>query len=203
MLAFSEACERNKGPILEVLDSVYAATRRVLEIGCGTGQHAVFFARHLPHLSWLPSDRPGTVQWARERLAQEGPENVEPPIEIDVLDQPWGVAADGIFSANTLHIMAWNEVEAFFRGVGTVLRRPGTLSVYGPFSYDGSHTSDSNARFDETLKARDPKMGIRDFGAVNTLAEAQGLVLLDDFPMPANNRALVWCTDRGRHDHSR
>ena len=203
MLAFAESCERNKGPILGVLEKVFADTDYVLEIGCGTGQHAVHFARHLPHLTWLPSDRPGTVHLAQERLEQEGPPNVEPPVEIDVMNLPWGAEADGVFSANTLHIMSWREVEAFFSGLGTALRRPGTLSVYGPFRYDGAHTSESNARFDETLKARDRKMGVRDFEAVNSLAEEQGLVLLEDFPMPSNNRTLVWRTDQGWQDHLR
>lgn len=194
MLAFSEACERNKGPILEVLQDVFRTTSRVLEIGCGTGQHAVHFARNLPHLTWLPSDRPGALRWIRERLEQERPNNVETPVEIDVLRLPWDACADGIFSANTLHIMSWREVEAFFQGVGAALRRPGALCVYGPFRYDGAHTSESNARFDESLKARDPVMGVRDFEAVNTLAEQQGLALVEDRPMPANNRALVWRT---------
>lgn len=192
MLPCSEACERNKRPILAVLKEVFTVAGRLLEIGCGTGQHAIFFARNLPHLTWLPSDRPGSTEWIRQRLEEDRPDNIESTQEIDVLDQPWGVEADGIFSANTLHIMSWHEVEAFFRGAGDTLRRPGTLCVYGPFRYDGSHTSPSNARFDDSLRAQDPKMGIRDFEAVDALAEAQGLVLCEDHPMPANNRTLVW-----------
>jgi cyclopropane fatty-acyl-phospholipid synthase-like methyltransferase len=192
MLASSEACERNKGPILSVLEAVFADTHKVLEIGCGTGQHAVHFASHLPHLTWQPSDRPGSIEWIRQRLEQEYSDNIEAPVEIDVLDQPWGVQADGVFSANTFHIMSWPEVGAFFRGLRDVLNGSGTLCVYGPFRYHGSHTSESNDRFDQSLKARDSKMGIRDFEAVNELAGEQGLVLSDDFPMPANNRILVW-----------
>jgi len=195
LLPSSDACERNKGPILAVLKEVFAETRKVLEVGCGTGQHAVHFARNLPHLTWLPSDMPGSVQWIRQRLQQESVGNVEAPVEIDVLERPWGMEADGIFSANTFHIMSWSEVEAFFRGVEEVLRRPGTLCVYGPFRYHGEYTSESNARFDQSLKARDPRMGIRDFEAVNALAEGQGLALIEDYPMPANNQILVWRSD--------
>jgi cyclopropane fatty-acyl-phospholipid synthase-like methyltransferase len=191
-LPFSEASERNKEPILAVIRCAFADTRRVLEIGCGTGQHAVHFARHLPHLTWLPSDRPGSVAWIRERLDHERPQNIEAPVAIDVLDLPWEIAADGVFSANTLHIMSWREVEAFFVGAGKVLDRHGTLCVYGPFRYHGAFTSESNARFDSSLRSRDAAMGIRDFESVDALAAAQGLALIGDYSMPAHNQTLVW-----------
>ncbi len=196
MLPNSEACDRNKAPILGVLKEVFADTRTVLEIGCGTGQHAVYFAQNLPHLTWLPSDKPGAIQWIEQRLKQERPDNIDAPVELDVRDQPWGFDVDGIFSANTLHIMSWPEVEEFFRGVGNTLRRPGTLCVYGPFRYDGAFTSTSNTRFDQSLRAQDSKMGVRDFEAVDALAAAQGLSLLEDIPMPANNQTLVWRRER-------
>lgn len=196
MLPNSEAGDRNKAPILAILKEVFADTRNVLEIGCGTGQHAVYFARNLPHLTWQPSDKPGAVQWIEQRLKQDWPENIVAPVELDVRSQPWGFDVDGIFGANILHIMSWPEVEAFFRGVGDSLRRPGTLCVYGPFRYDGAFTSTSNARFDQSLRAQDPKMGVRDFEAVDALAAAQGLSLLEDFPMPANNQTLVWRRER-------
>ena len=184
--------KKTRAPILAILKEVFANTQRVLEIGSGTGQHAVYFAEHLTHLTWQPSDRPGAVQWVEQRLEIEGPDNVDSPLILDVNDHPWGVEADGIFSANTLHIMSWQEVVQFFVRVGEVLRRPGTLCVYGPFRYDGGYTSESNARFDRSLRAQAPHMGIRDFEAVDKLAQAQGLKLLADYSMPANNQSLVW-----------
>ncbi|HYM43320.1 MAG TPA: DUF938 domain-containing protein [Steroidobacteraceae bacterium] len=193
MLPHSEACERNKGPILAVLTGALAAEHSVLEIGSGTGQHAVHFARHLPHLSWQPSERSGELAALSERIRLEGPPNLRPAIELDVRSQPWPVSGvDAVFSANTLHIMAWAEVEEFFRGVGAVLRRPGVLCVYGPFRYGGEYTSASNADFDRYLHIRDPASGVRDFEALAALAAAQGLALAADHAMPANNRTLVW-----------
>src|SRR5262249_52646259 len=132
--AVSEAAERNKDPILAVIAREFADTRRVLEIGTGTGQHAVFFASRLSHLSWQPSDTGEYVPTLRERLRLESPPNLAPLIELDVRNHPWPVAAvDGIFSANTLHIMSWSSVQEFFRGVGCALTVPGVLCVYGPF----------------------------------------------------------------------
>lgn len=193
MLPHSEACERNKGPILAVLTGALAAEHSVLEIGSGTGQHAVHFARHLPHLSWQPSERSGELAALSERIRLEGPPNLRPAIELDVRSRPWPVSGvDAVFSANTLHIMAWAEVEEFFRGVGAVLRRPGVLCVYGPFRYGGEYTSASNADFDRYLHIRDPASGVRDFEALAALAAAQGLALAADHAMPANNRTLVW-----------
>jgi cyclopropane fatty-acyl-phospholipid synthase-like methyltransferase len=193
MLVHSEACERNKGPILAVLTSALATEHSVLEIGSGTGQHAVYFARHLPHLSWQPSERSAELAPLTERIRLEGPPNLRPAIELDVRRQPWPVTGvDAVFSANTLHIMAWKEVQDFFRGVGAVLRKPGVLCVYGPFRYGGEYTSASNADFDRYLHIRDPVSGIRDFEALAELAAAQGLALAADHAMPANNRTLVW-----------
>jgi cyclopropane fatty-acyl-phospholipid synthase-like methyltransferase len=193
VLTLSEACERNKGPILEVLKVELAASRRVLEIGSGTGQHAVHFATHLPQLLWQPSELPENLPPLAERLALEGPANLRPPQPLDVRDDPWRVeAADALFSANTLHIMSWDEVRHFFRGVGAVLGTPGVLCVYGPFRYRGQHTSDSNAEFDAYLRRRDPASGVRDFEALDALARAAGLGLAADHAMPANNRTLVW-----------
>jgi len=193
MLMVSEACERNKGPILTVLRSEFAACTRVLEIGSGSGQHAVFFAAQLPHLSWQPSELPGELSPLQERLRLEGGANLRPPVALDVHDHPWSMGpVDGVFSANTLHIMAWEAVGEFFRGVGAVLEAPGVLCVYGPFRFGGQYTSASNADFDRWLKARDPVSGIRDFEALERLARAQGLEFAADHPMPANNRTLVW-----------
>ena len=193
MLTLSEACERNKGPILEVLRSEFAASRSVLEVGSGTGQHAVHFAAHLPHLTWQPSELGEHLAPLAERIRLEGTANLRAPIALDAREHPWPVApVDAVFSANTLHIMAWSAVRAFVRGVGGCLAAPGVLCVYGPFRFRGQYTSDSNAQFDGWLKARDPDSGIRDFEALERLARAQGLVFTADHPMPANNRTLVW-----------
>jgi cyclopropane fatty-acyl-phospholipid synthase-like methyltransferase len=199
VLTSSEACERNKGPILEVLAPELAAQRAVLEIGSGTGQHAVHLARHLPHLTWQPSEVLDQVPALAERIRLDGPANLRAPIVLDVRSFPWpaastGAAFDAVFSANTLHIIGWAAVEDFFRGAGRTLAAGGALCVYGPFRYDGRYTSDSNAEFDAWLRARDPVSGIRDFEALETLARAQGLMLTADHAMPANNRTLVWRT---------
>lgn len=193
MLVTAEACERNKAPILQVLRTEFAASRAVLEIGSGTGQHAVYFAAHLPQLTWQPSEVASLLPALAERLRLEGSPNLRAPIALDVRARPWPHAeADAIFTANTLHIMAWAEVEDFFHGVGAALGPGGVLCVYGPFNYHGRYTSASNAQFDAWLKARDPHSAIRDFEALNTLAAAQELMLAADHAMPANNRTLVW-----------
>jgi len=193
VLAVSEACERNKGPILAVLGGELTASRSVLEIGSGTGQHAVHFARNLPHLSWQPTELSGQLAPLEERILAEGPANLRPAIALDVRARPWPVGrVDAVFSANTLHIMAWDAVEHFFGGVGAVLAAPGVLCVYGPFRYRGGYTSQSNAEFDRYLRRRDPSSGIRDFEALERLAAAAGLELAADHAMPANNQTLVW-----------
>jgi len=193
MLAFSEACERNKGSILGLLRDELARCTRVLEIGSGTGQHAVHFARHLRHLEWQPTDRADYLRDLAARIAEEGTPNLLAPLELDVLQEQWPpVAADAVYSANTLHIMSWPEVEALFSGVGRVLPAGGVLVAYGPFRYAGNFTSESNAAFDRSLRERDPASGIRDIEAVNRLAETQGMVLMADHSMPANNRLLAW-----------
>ena len=193
MLVTAEACERNKAPILEVLRTEFATSRSVLEIGSGTGQHAVHFAAHLPHLSWQPSEVAALLPALAERVRLEGSPNLRSPIALDVRATPWPHAeADAIFSANTLHIMGWEEVEDFFRGVGAALGPGGVLCVYGPFNYQGRYTSASNAEFDRYLRARDPASGIRDFEEVNTLSSQNGLSLLADHAMPANNQLIIW-----------
>jgi len=197
----SDAAERNKGPILEILSREFAQARRVLEIGSGTGQHALHFAAHLPHLEWQPTDMGEYLPALRERLALEGhsrngPSNLRPVIELDVRSKPWPVdPVDGIFTANTLHIMSWSAVQEFFRGVGEVLTTPGVLCIYGPFRYNGRYTSDSNAVFDDYLRKRDPASGIRDFEALDELARRQGLLIAADHAMPANNQLLTWKKD--------
>jgi SAM-dependent methyltransferase len=192
-LPFSDACERNKDPILEVLRTALAGCTRVVEIGSGTGQHAVHFARHLPHLSWQSTDRAEYLPGLAARIAAEGPPNLASPIELDVLRLPWpAVRGDAVFSANTLHIMSWSAVEAFFSGLPRVLEVGGVLAIYGPFKYGGRFTTESNAAFDAMLRERDPQSGLRDFETVNALAEAVGLNIEADHAMPANNQLLVW-----------
>lgn len=190
---WSEACERNRGPILEVLRGAFSGVTRVLEIGSGTGQHAVFFAGALPHLIWQPSDRTehlaGIAMWRDEA----GLPNLRAPLALDVDTADWPVPeCDALFSANTLHIMSWLSVEHFFRGAERVLAPGGVLAVYGPFSYGGQHTAQSNAHFDAFLRARDPLSGVRDFDAVCALAQQHGLELDGDHALPANNRMLIW-----------
>lgn len=195
---FAAACERNRDPILEVLRERFADARHVLEIGSGTGQHAVHFAAAMPWLTWQCSDRAEYLPGIRAWLGETGLANTLVPVELDVGEWELGAAAgegmrfDAVFSANTLHIMGWAQVRAFFAGVGALLAGGGTLVVYGPFNYGGDYSSDSNREFDGWLRARDPASAIRDFEAVDALAHETGLVLQDDIAMPANNRCLVW-----------
>ena len=192
-MAFSQAAENNKEPIVSVLRDVFKEVRQVLEIASGTGQHAVHFARALPRLTWLRSALVANLDAIRERLARDGVANAPPPLALDVTERPWpALKVDGVFAANCLHIMSWAEVGHLFGGIGEVLDPGGTACLYGPFKYGGAFTTESNARFDAHLKRRDAAGGIRDFEAVDTLARAQGLHLIRDAAMPANNQLLVW-----------
>ena len=189
----SEACARNRGPILEVLRGAFSSSRQVLEVGSGTGEHAAFFAGMLPHLLWQPTDvaahLPSIAAW-RDTVALP---NLRAPQVLDVDAAAWPVnEADAVFTSNTLHIMSWDSVRHFFEGLGRVLLPGGVLAVYGPFSDNGRHTADSNARFDAFLRERDPLSGVRDWQAVDELAKKQGLSLTGDHAMPANNRMLIW-----------
>jgi SAM-dependent methyltransferase len=190
---FSSACERNRQPILDVLRTFISDGHCVLEVGSGTGQHAVFFAADFPLISWQPADTGDYLPGLRTRLRNEAPDNVLDAIELDVRMDPWPVDfCDVVFSANTLHFMSEHCVAEFFRGVDQVLQSQGYLLVYGPFNYSGEFSSASNADFDDWLRRSDPDRGIRDFEQVCELAEVRGLQLLQDFKMPANNRALLW-----------
>ena len=193
MTAFSDACERNKEPILGVLREALAGCHGVFEVGSGTGQHAVHFAAHLPHLSWQPSEVPPLEAGLLQRVRMAALPNLRPPLALDVRDEPWPVSGvDAGFSANTLHIMSWAGVGEFFRGFGALLPPGGVLCVYGPFRYGGQHTTPSNEAFDAWLRARDPDSAVRDFEAVTQQALIHGLHLAADHAMPANNRTLVW-----------
>jgi cyclopropane fatty-acyl-phospholipid synthase-like methyltransferase len=189
----AESCEQNRGPILTVIRPLLENCDSVLEIGSGTGQHAVYFAAQMPHLVWHTSDcaqnLPGINLW----LDDAGLENVRRPVELDVSRSTWPqISVDVIFSANTVHIMHWREVEALFTGAGEILNEGGGFLLYGPFNYRGGYTSASNASFDRWLKSRDPDSGIRDFEELDRLARLTGLHLVNDFEMPSNNRILYW-----------
>jgi SAM-dependent methyltransferase len=192
-LAFSEACERNKEPILAILRRHLDPHARVLEVGSGTGQHAAFFSARMPDVIWLASDVAANLPGIAERLEIEGAANARPPLCLDVRHRPWPVdTVDVVFTANSLHIMSWQCVIEFYRGVGEVLAPAGLLIVYGPVRYRGGYTSASNAAFDRSLRQRDPASGIRDFEAMHALAMGEGLQLVQDYAMPANNQTLVW-----------
>lgn len=189
---YSPACERNREPILGVLREHFADRRAVLEIGSGTGQHAVHFAAAMPWLSWQASDRVPYLPGIRAWLADAALPNTPPPLVLDVRGNWPDASYDAVFTANSLHIMGWPEVETLFARLRRVLAADAKLVVYGPFRYGGAQTSASNAAFDESLRAADPASGIRDAEAVIALASAIGLPLVEDRAMPANNRCLVF-----------
>ncbi len=193
MKPYSESCERNQEPILKILQETLANQQCVLEIASGTGQHAVYFGRALPHLSWqtseLTQNHEGILAWLNEIKLP----NVLPPIVIDVNDSKWPIGiVDTVFNANTVHIISWPEAERMFAGIARVLNANGILCLYGPFKYEGEFTSESNAHFDALLRSRNRNSGIRDFEAINMLAETHGLFLVRDISMPSYNQTLVW-----------
>jgi hypothetical protein len=198
MLPFSAACERNKEPILGVLRSCFAGRTQVLEIGSGTGQHAVHFARALEWLTWHPTEQLAYLADLTERVKLEGALNLHAPTLLDVRQAVWPLrSVDAMFTANTLHIMSWPEVTALFDGSGSVLAPGGVLCIYGPFRYAGRYTSNSNRDFDRMLQERDPQSGIRDLEEVAALAGQYGLRLDADHDLPANNRLVVFIKEPG------
>lgn len=188
----SPSCERNREPILQVLREQLADRRQVLEIGSGTGQHAVHFAAALPHLVWQSSDRTGNLPGIRAWLDEAALPNTPAPLEFDVGGTWPATPFDAIFSANTLHIMAWPEVQQLFARLPTISADDTRLIIYGPFNYNGRYSSDSNAEFDQWLQARGDHMAVRDAEAVDVLASGAGFNLIDDMAMPANNRCRIW-----------
>jgi SAM-dependent methyltransferase len=190
---FSDACEENQEPILNIIGGYFRGLGSVLEIGSGTGQHAVYFSAALPHLTWQGSDRaenlPGIEMWR----AEAGLANLRPALALDVMSDAWpDERFDAVFSANTAHIMAWPAVQAMFQGVAGVLASGGLFALYGPFNYGGEYSSASNARFDQWLKARDPHSGVKDVDDLTKLGRQVGLELFEDIEMPVNNRILMW-----------
>lgn len=196
---YSQACENNKHAILEVLEQHLQGRERLLEIGAGTGQHAAWFAPRLPWLQWQPTDVPahlhGIEQWCEPARSSHSASNLLMSLPLDVNDETWPMltlAADAAFTANTLHIMAWPEVERLFAKLGDILSPTATLIVYGPFLYDDQPTAPSNLNFDQRLREQTPHRGIRRFADVDALAQLAGFTLQDDIAMPANNRTLIW-----------
>ena len=189
---FSQACENNKHPILCVIRPYFQHSKTVLEIGSGTGQHAVYFAENLPQLVWQTSDVKKNHEGINAWRNDSGLKNLPAPLLLDV-DHEWPQEIyDGVFSANTTHIMSWSSVENLFSGVASVLLKNGYFCLYGPFNFDGEYTSESNRQFDFMLRSRDSLSGVRDFEALNCLAEKNSLEFVFDHEMPANNRILVW-----------
>jgi cyclopropane fatty-acyl-phospholipid synthase-like methyltransferase len=185
-------CERNRGPILETLRPHFMTRRKVLEIGSGTGEHAVYFAPALPDTIWQTSDVAENIPGIRAWQSDAKLPNLPPPLQLDV-NGPWPTSRfDASFTANTLHIMSWPDVEQLFAGLNSVLTDDALLACYGPFNYGGRFTSESNRAFDAYLKENVPTRGIRDFEAVDGLANAAGFELLNDYSMPANNRLIFW-----------
>jgi SAM-dependent methyltransferase len=188
------AAERNKSPILEVLQRVLPPRGLVLEIGSGTGQHVVHFAKALSQLSWQPSDpdaenRQSIALWSRvEELG-----NVNPPLALDVRERPWPIdAADAIVCINVVHVAPWAATLALFDGVREVLPPEGLLFLYGPYRRGGRHTAPSNEKFDADLRAHDPEWGLRDIDEVAEVADRVGFALAEIVDMPANNFSLVF-----------
>jgi hypothetical protein len=190
-LPSAPATERNREPILGELVRLFQRTQRVLEIGSGTGQHAVFFAPALPQLVWQTSERPVELAVLSRWLSAQPAANLPAPLALDV-DSPWPeLSVDGVFSANTAHIMSWRQVCVTVGGVSRCLAAGGRFVLYGPFAFQGQLVP-SNARFHDNLRARRRSMGIRGREELEALAEGVGLVLGEVIPMPANNHLLVW-----------
>ena len=192
MKQYSTACDQNKDSILKVIKPLLLNAKSVLEVGSGTGQHCVYFAKELPHLTWQASDQsmylPSVSAWIDDAKLANTPKALKLNVDLDWPEDKY----QAIYSANTVHIMSWEMVLNFFKGVGQVLDKGGVFILYGPFNYQGQYTSQSNANFDLLLKDNNPLSAIRDFEALNQLAQKVGLSLVNDFAMPANNRILCW-----------
>ena len=193
MMNHSMACERNKDPIAEQLKQWFVDCSKVLEVGSGSGQHVLHFAEQMPHIQWQPMDFGEYFEGLAYNLRQR-PAPVNAPVELNLDHMPWlpDQSFDGLFSANTLHIMSWQHVLGFFERAGQQLSDGAVMCIYGPFKYNGQYTSESNAHFNVWLKDRDPLSGVRDFEAVVEQAELNGFGLKADNPMPANNQLLVF-----------
>ena len=189
---YSASAEQNRDAILSVLQQEFKHAQSILEIGSGTGQHAVYFGQHLPYLTWQASDKEENINGIQMWISETNRENVLSPIAIDV-DKQWpDKNYDGAFAANVAHIMHWHETEAMFAGLASVLTSNAIFCLYGPFNMNGNYTSESNREFDQWLQARDPESCIRDKTALDNLAKNNAFELRNDWEMPANNRILSW-----------
>jgi SAM-dependent methyltransferase len=188
------SAERNRGPILKVLERVLPKTGLVLEIASGTGQHVVHFAQALKGLSWQPTDMDaGCRRSISGWLATAELANVRQPLDLDVRALPWRVPTlDAIVCLNLIHIAPWSVATALFAGAGLALRETGLLYLYGPYSVQGRHTAPSNAAFDSALRAENPEWGLRDLKEVESLAKDQGFDLAETIEMPANNFSVLF-----------
>jgi SAM-dependent methyltransferase len=189
----SPSAERNKGPVAEVLKQALPDCGLVLEVGSGTGQHVVHFAREAPHLTWQPSERDAEcLQSIALWLAAEGPANVLAPLRLDVGEQPWPIAsAAAVVSLNMIHIAPWDAGMALIRGAAAILRPSAVLFLYGPFRRRARHTSPSNEAFDRQLRAENPAWGVRDLEGVAFYAATHGFGPPETHDMPANNLSVV------------
>lgn len=187
------AARRNRDVILDLLLNEFQDARSVLEIGSGTGQHAIHFAAALSWLQWQTSDRKSNHEGINGWIASAGPANVQPPLDLDVLQTTeLHGSYDSVFSANTAHIMSFAAVECMFELVGRILPTGGLFCLYGPFNLDGNFTSESNERFDHSLRSQDPEMGIRDLNDLDQIGKENGLAQVRRYAMPANNMLVVW-----------
>jgi len=189
----SEAAQRNRDAILEVLTRILPARGRVLEIASGSGEHALAFASALHALTWQPSERDAEGLASIEAWRAElGPVNLLPAVLLDVQRWPWPVMqADAIVCINMIHIAPWAACEALLRGAAALLQPGAPLYLYGAMKLEGRFTAPSNADFDASLRARDPSWGVRDLDEVTAAAATAGLVLAEVVPMPANNFSLI------------
>ena len=198
MKPYSESCVQNREPIFKIIQPLFAKRKNLLEIGSGTGQHAVYFAKELPHLNWQTSDIQENHEGINQWLDEAQLDNIKRPLSLAACDRESWTKLEGddyydaVFSANAVHIMGEVDVQCLIINVGETLANMGLFVLYGPFNYEGKYTCESNERFDVWLKDRDPKSGIRDFEWIDELANKAGLTLQHDFEMPANNRILVW-----------
>lgn len=189
----AEYAQRNAGPILEVLRYELQGHSEVLEIGSGTGQHAIRFAAELVDVKWQTSDLDENHEGIRSWIAEAGLSNVRSPLSLDVTrDELAEASYDAIYSSNTAHIMSQGAVDAMFRLVGRVLRPHGVFILYGPFRRAGRFNTQSNADFDASLRSRDPAMGIRDLDALDDLGTDSGLQRVNLYAVPSNNLVAVW-----------
>lgn len=190
----SPAVARNRDPILAVLRRFLPDHGTVLEIASGTGEHAAYFAAHLPHLTWQPTDAdPDALASIAAHRATANAPNLRAPIEIDVTAPVWPVTrADAVVSINMIHISPWSAAQGLMTGAAKLLAGSSVLYLYGPFKENGEHTAPSNAAFDASLKARDPRWGVRDVGDVRKLADGHGFDFVERVAMPANNLSLVF-----------